>query len=102
MEPQKQANVHTCRFCSSQLVQPTEWSRLEERCWEVALRCPECWESYAVILDQEDVNDFSYYLECAFKALLDSIEELDREAFEAECDRFIAAVWANNVMPMDF
>jgi hypothetical protein len=79
-----------------------EWSRLADQCWEVVVRCPECWETYSFILDQEDVNDFSYFLEVAFTSLLDTIEELDREAFEADCETFIAAMWQNNILPMDF
>ncbi len=102
MEPQKKTAVHTCRRCSSSLVQPIEWNRLDERSWEVVVRCPECWESYPVVLDQDDVNEFSYFLESAFKTMLDAIKELDHEAFEADCERFATALWANHVLPEDF
>ena len=57
---------------------------------------------YELTLDQEQINDFSYSLECAFQSLLDAIEEIDREVFAAECEQFIAAVWSDNVQPMDF
>jgi len=102
MEPRKNASVHQCQHCSSTLVQPLEWSRLNDFGWQVTLRCPECWETYTLILDQEDVNDFSYYLENAFTSLLETIEELDQEAFESDCECFIIAVWENNILPMDF
>ena len=68
----------------------------------VEVRCPECDSHYELTLDQEQINDFSYSLECAFQSLLDTIGEIDREVFAAECEQFIAALWSENVQPMDF
>jgi hypothetical protein len=98
----KEIQVHQCRACSSQLVQPVEWTRVDEQQWVVEVRCPECDTNYELALDQEQINDFSYSLECAFQSLLDAIEEIDREVFVTECEQFIAALWSDNVQPMDF
>ena len=91
-----------CRACSSQLVQPLEWARIDEQHWIVEVRCPECGSHYELTLDQEQINDFSYALECAFQSMLDAIEEIDHEVFVTECEQFIAALWSENVQPMDF
>ena len=102
-EPAKEeTHAHSCRACSSQLVQPLEWMRTDDEHWVVEVRCPECGTSYELNLDQEQINDFSYSLECAFQCLLDAIEEIDREVFATECEQFIAAMWSDNVQPMDF
>ncbi|MCZ7663999.1 MAG: hypothetical protein M5U22_14210 [Thermoleophilia bacterium] len=98
----KRAQVHICSACASPLVQPQDWTHVDDEHWEVTLRCPECFESYAMVLTQEDVNALSYSLEEGFQSLLDAVDQLDREAFEAECQQFIEAVWSNNIYPMDF
>jgi len=84
------------------LVQPLEWVRQDEEHWKVHVRCPECHTRYEMVLDQDQINDFSYSLESAFQCLLEAIEELDREVFQSECEQFIAALKSDHVMPMDF
>ena len=98
----QQAPAYLCRTCSSPLVQPTEWVHLDEQRWEVSMRCPECQALYDAVLEQEEVNEFSYHLEHGFQCLLEAVDQLDQEAFEAECETFIVAVWADGVYPMDF
>jgi hypothetical protein len=102
MEPvKKQTKAQYCRHCSSSLVQPVEWSRVEEG-WQVVLRCPDCQSVYELGLDQEEVSLFSLDLESGFQSLLEGLETLDRELFEGECEIFIAALRADQVYPMDF
>lgn len=98
----KQKAAHICRTCGSSLVQPIDWVHVEEHRWRVSMRCPECCSLYDLALEQEDVNEFSYQLEHGFQCLLEAIDYLDQQAFECECETFIAAVWADAVFPMDF
>src|SRR5690349_6163583 len=35
--------LHICPECSSELVQPTAWSEVDEEHWELSLECPNCW-----------------------------------------------------------
>lgn len=98
----KQQTIHICRTCGSPLVQPTDWTHVEEQRWGVSLRCPECFALYDVTLEQEDVNQFSYQLEQDFQSLLDAIDTLDHEDFESRCTAFIAALWSDGIYPMDF
>ena len=103
-EPAKkqQAPAYHCRSCASLLLQPTEWVHVDEQRWQVSMRCPECYEAYDVVLEQDEVNEFSYHLEHGFQCLLEAVDQLDQEAFETECETFIAAVRADGVYPMDF
>ena len=96
------ARVDLCARCASPLVQPLDWTRLDDEHWQVTIRCPECFDTYDVVLSQEEVNALSYKLEEGFQCLLDAVDELDRETFEAECLVFIEAVWSDNIYPMDF
>lgn len=102
MEPVRKATqAHECRSCSSPLIQPLEWLRMDDQ-WQVLVHCPECENVYELSLDQEAVNHFSYELEAGFQSLLEAIEELDRDLFRVECETFIAAVRAGQIYPMDF
>jgi uncharacterized Zn finger protein len=102
MEPvRKKASAHVCRTCSSSLVQPLEWLRLDER-WEVLLRCPECESVYRLVLAQPDVNELSQNVEAGFGSLLHDIEELDQELFLRSCEAFIEALLEDHILPMDF
>jgi hypothetical protein len=98
----EQQAAHICRTCGSSLVQPIDWVHVKAQRWQVSMRCPECSAAYDLALEQEDVNEFSYQLEHGFQCLLEAIEHLDHQAFADECQTFIAAVWADAVLPMDF
>lgn len=92
----------TCVHCASPLVQPTDWARVDDREWEVRIRCPECYKDYAVSLSHDQVSDLSYAVEDGFRCLLDALDELDHEIFEKECEAIINALRTNNLYPMDF
>jgi hypothetical protein len=66
------------------------------------MRCPECHTRWEALLDQDEVNQFSYHMEHGFQCLLESLQQMDKEVFRGECESFIEAVWADDVYPMDF
>jgi hypothetical protein len=82
-------------------VQPVEWLRTDEG-WLVSLRCPDCESEYDLDLGQEEVSQFSLDLESGFQCLLEALEVMDHEAFRVQCRRFIGAIRAGQVFPMDF
>lgn len=98
----KRIEPHLCTHCSSHLVQPHEWTRMDEEAWQVSMRCPECFARYEMTLSQDQVNRFSYTLEEGFQQLLEAVEQLDHEAFECDCHTFIEALRSGNLYPMDF
>ena len=48
------------------------------------------------------MNEFTVEIEEGFRRLLDALEKLDQEAFEAECSLIIDALRNDNLYPMDF
>jgi hypothetical protein len=48
------------------------------------------------------VNEFTLEIEEGFRCLLEALDKLDQEAFEAECSLIIEALKNNNLYPMDF
>ena len=101
-ENDSRSPAYLCQTCASSLVQPLEWERQHDDLWSVEMRCPECHSHWEALLDQEEVNQYSYHMEHGFQCLLESLEQMDHEAFRGECESFIAAVWSDNVYPMDF
>lgn len=83
-------------------MQPTEWARVDDSQWRVSIRCPECYRGYEVSLTQEQMIDLSYVVEEGFRCLLEVMDQLDHEAFEAECESIIGALRSDNLFPMDF
>ena len=98
----RQTRSGVCVYCSSPLVQPTEWNQDSDELWWVTLRCPECFRNYDKKLTQEQVHEFTLEIEDGFRLLLEAIEQLDQEAFEAECQLIIKALNDDNLYPMDF
>lgn len=98
----KSRSVQRCRTCASELVQAQDWIRVDDDSWHVILRCPECFSTDQVDLDQEGVNELSYTLESGFRVLLDLLEQLDQEAFEQDCEIIMRALQADCIYPMDF
>ena len=92
----------TCSECSSKLLQPVEWVRIDDLCWAVAVRCPECGAEDQLVLGKEEVCDFSRAMERAFQLLVSSLYDLDHELFEAESNAFIDAIWNDRIYPADF
>ncbi|MHB8870236.1 MAG: hypothetical protein ACYC6T_08345 [Thermoleophilia bacterium] len=98
----KRLEPHVCTHCSSHLMQPNEWTRVDEALWQVAMRCPECFATYEMALSQDQVNKFSYTIEEGFQQLLEAVDQLDQESFEIEARAFIQALQSGNLYPMDF
>ncbi len=73
----------------------------EER-WQLLLRCPNCeWEG-AGIFDRETVERLDEELDHGTHALLTDLKQLMHANMEEEIERFIAALHAGAILPMDF
>ena len=53
----------SCGECSSTLVQPLEWERVDVDEWRVLLRCPECFGVGIIHMTQEQVGLFHNILD---------------------------------------
>jgi hypothetical protein len=95
-------DLHVCPECSSRLVYPTAWEEAGEDRWELLLRCPNCeWEG-AGIFDRETVERLDEELDRGTHGLLTDLKQLMHANMEDEIERFISALNADAILPMDF
>ena len=93
---------HMCPECSSKLVYPRAWEKTGDEQWELLLRCPNCeWEANTVF-DSETVERFDEELDRGTRVLESDLKQLVHASMEQEIVRFIAALRADAILPMDF
>jgi hypothetical protein len=95
-------NPHICGSCRSGLVQPVEWEPAGTSHWQIQLRCPECEWGGTGVFDSETVARFDEELEAGTEQLLADLHTVSRANFEAEAERFAAALHADLILPEDF
>ena len=78
-----------------------EWTQLSEKLWSVVMRCPECFRSGEIIMNADQVHEFSLLSEEATRNLLEVAESLDREIFRESCETLEKLLQANLVWPSD-
>ena len=94
--------LHICPACDYHLVYPVEWEEHDATRWEVALRCPNCEWSHVGTYGQDVVDRFDEELDRGTEALVRDLKRLTRANMEHEIERFVAALDADAVWPMDF
>jgi hypothetical protein len=94
--------LHRCPACTSDLVEPTAWLRTDAGDWELCLRCPNCRWAGRTIADRGAVERLDRELDRGERALIDDLEMMRRANLEDELERFIAALRADQIWPMDF
>jgi hypothetical protein len=94
--------LHVCPSCASKLVAPVAWEEAGSAHWDVALHCPNCdWLGNGVFAE-EIVERFDEELDRGTEALVRDLQRLMRANMEDEIDRFVAALAADQIWPMDF
>ena len=102
LPPASGEDLHHCEECHTDLVHPTEWSRIATDAWAVELRCPNCWaESYGVYT-QEEVDCLEAHLDADEDAIVDQMIVLEQERIEAEVAAFGTALAVGALLPEDF
>ncbi|MEA2391032.1 MAG: hypothetical protein QOK31_1141 [Solirubrobacteraceae bacterium] len=94
--------LHVCPQCESDLVQPVEWDEAGPAHWEMTLRCPACEWVGGGIFAQELVERLEDSLDRGTEALVEDLKRLTHANMEDEIDRFVTALAADHVWPMDF
>ena len=94
--------LHVCPECDSQLVYPTGWHEADAEHWHVTLRCPSCERSESGTFSQETADRFDEELERGTEAMVRDLKRLTRANMAEEIDRFVAALDADAIQPMDF
>lgn len=96
------SDLHVCGECTAPLVYPVEWDEAGPEHWEVSLRCPNCEWRGAGIFHQEIVERFDEELDNGSEALVRDLRRLMHANMEEEIDRFVRALGADHILPMDF
>lgn len=101
--PSKQApGLHVCPSCTSDLVSPVAWEEAGPAHWDVSLHCPNCDWLGSGIFDEALVERFDEELDRGTEALVRDLQRLMRANMEDEIDRFVTALAADQIWPMDF
>jgi hypothetical protein len=94
--------AHVCPLCGSPLVHPTDWQRTGAACWLVTLRCPNCETVRTITLIREEVERLNRALYEGTERLARQADQLVRHHFEEETAKFVAALDADLILPIDF
>ena len=95
-------DLHFCEHCDSDLVYPTTWEEADEKHWSVSLRCPNCEHFEQGVFTQDECDRFDDHLEAGTDALTRDFKRLMAANMAEEIDRFVAALDADAIQPMDF
>lgn len=94
--------LHVCPSCASDLVSPVAWEEAGPAHWDVSLHCPNCDWLGSGVFDEELVERFDEELDRGTEALVRDLQRLMRANMEDEIDRFVTALTADQIWPMDF
>lgn len=96
------SDLHVCRDCASSLVYPLSWEEAGDDAWELVLRCPNCEWLCAGVFTQPVVEQLDEQLDHGTQVLVRDLKQLMHANMEDEVERFIAALRAGHILPMDF
>jgi hypothetical protein len=97
-----QRGLHVCPECTSDLVQPVDWSEAPEECWNLVLSCPNCDWYIEGLYTQDQVRALEDRLDEGLSAMLRDLKRLTQANMADQVDRFIAALHADQILPEDF
>jgi predicted RNA-binding Zn-ribbon protein involved in translation (DUF1610 family) len=100
--PAERATAHPCPACGSHLVDLIDGIEVASGMWDVTLRCPECEQQHAVSCSEEDLARLEHELCTAAAELERELERFARVRFEEDVARFVTAIEAGAILPMDF
>jgi hypothetical protein len=94
--------LHVCPLCDSGLVHPVSITGDGPDRWDIALQCPNCGWVGGGSFDRELVDQLEDELDRGTKAVVRDLKRLVRANMEDEIDRFVHALEADAILPMDF
>lgn len=95
-------DLHLCDGCESDLVYPLQWEEVAAEQWNVVLRCPNCERIETGVFTQDLLDPFDDHLDMGTQALMRDLKEFTRANMAEDIDRFVAALAADAILPMDF
>ena len=94
--------LHVCPDCTSELVQPIDWSEAPEECWNLVLNCPNCDWYTEGLYTQDQVRELEDRLDEGLADMLRDLQRLTQANMADQIDRFITALHADQILPEDF
>jgi hypothetical protein len=94
--------LHVCADCDSKLVYPTDWEEEGHDKWYVELHCPNCDWTGGGIFEQDLLDEFDEELDRGMEELAADLGRLTRANMADDVDRFVSALNAGGIQPMDF
>ena len=95
-------DLHLCVNCESDLVYPVQWEEAGPDSWNILLRCPDCEWYESGVFAQSQCDRFDDELEAGTEALTRDFKRLMTANMAEEIERFIQALDADAIQPMDF
>jgi hypothetical protein len=100
--PAPAEGLHVCTECDSGLVYPTDWEEEGADKWYVELHCPNCDWVGGGIFEQDLLDEFDEELDRGMEELAADLARLTRSNMSEDIDRFVSALDADAILPMDF
>jgi hypothetical protein len=94
--------LHVCPDCSSELVQPVDWSEAPEDCWNLLLNCPNCDWYTEGLYTADQVRELEDRLDEGLADMLRDLQRLTQANMADQIDRFVNALYADQILPEDF
>lgn len=91
-----------CPVCGSELVYPLERSHVGSNSWQLLMLCPDCFAWVNVSVDHEGAEEILLRQRLGRETLACELASLERRHMEEECEKFISALGAGAIQPIDF
>lgn len=95
-------DLHICRGCGCELVQPTSWDALPGDLWRIGRRCPSCLDTTTETVSQEEAELYDDILSEGMEEALCTLREVSRRRMSEDVERMTAAIWDDLLLPFDF
>ena len=94
--------LHVCTTCGSKLVQLLRWGENIGDTWWAVLRCPDCRSTRAGVFGETAIEAFDRELDRGDAVLHADLERLALMNMRDSVDRFVRALNADAIQPIDF
>ena len=95
-------DLHVCPDCESTMVHPVEWEEAADEQWKLRLRCPECEWSAEGEFGADAVEQLDSHLDRGIRVMVRDLRQFIQANMEDELERFIGALQADQIWPIDF
>lgn len=96
------AKLHVCPSCDSAFADLVDGAEVAPGAWEIVLRCADCEEHRHATCSEPSLARLEDELARGLALLRLELDTFARTRFEEDAERFIAALRAGAILPMDF